>query len=98
MNKWKKSLVLLQAVLVAVVSCVLVSPATASEKMFTKIDPYGLAGQTHIAVTPKSRNNWWTQRHQGILARNAKGNVDLIFVGDSITHGFEATGLGTQST
>lgn len=58
-----------------------------------KHDPYGLAGKTHSAVTPADRkDDWWTQRHQQILNRVAQGNVDLIFVGDSITHGWENTG------
>ncbi len=56
-----------------------------------KTDPYGLSGKTHPAVTPADRNNleWWAKRHKGVLERVVKGNVDLIFVGDSITHGWD---------
>jgi beta-glucosidase len=57
-------------------------------------DPYDLAGKTHKAVTPTDRLDveWWAQRHQEILERVAQGNVDLIFVGDSITHYWDRSG------
>lgn len=57
-------------------------------------DSYGLEGKTHSAVTPVNRDNvdWWMPRHQQVLDRVAQGNVDLIWVGDSITHGWENQG------
>lgn len=56
-------------------------------------DPYGLAGKTHSAVTPVDRTvKWWHPRHEQVLERVAQGNVDLILVGDSITHSFENAG------
>lgn len=60
----------------------------------TQKDPYGLEGKTHSAVTPVNRTNvdWWMPRHQQVLDRVAQGNVDLILVGDSITHGWEKAG------
>ncbi len=59
-----------------------------------KSDPYGLAGKTHSAVTPVSRANrdWWMPRHEQVLERVAQGNVDLIMIGDSITHSWESKG------
>ncbi len=59
-----------------------------------KSDPYGLADKTHSAVTPADRANgkWWIQRHEKVLERVAQGNVDMILVGDSITHGWENKG------
>ncbi|MCE5185430.1 MAG: GDSL-type esterase/lipase family protein [Planctomycetaceae bacterium] len=59
-----------------------------------KTDPYGLAGKTHSAVTPVDRNSgqWWVDRHQKVLSEVAAGNVDLIYIGDSITHGFDKAG------
>jgi beta-glucosidase len=58
-----------------------------------KCDPYGLSGKTHAAVTPVDRkDDWWVKRHQQVLDRVAQGNVDLICVGDSITHGWEGDG------
>jgi beta-glucosidase len=59
-----------------------------------KTDPYGLADKTHSAVTPADRadEDWWMPRHEQVLQRVAQGNVDLIMVGDSITHGWENAG------
>lgn len=45
------------------------------------------------AVVPAPRpDQWWMQRHQAMNERVKQGNVDLIFIGDSITHGWESGG------
>jgi lysophospholipase L1-like esterase len=45
------------------------------------------------AVTPAGRSDaWWQQRHQSMNARVMQGDVDLVFIGDSITHGWEGAG------
>ncbi len=45
------------------------------------------------AVVPVPRpDQWWQQRHQSMNERVKQGNVDLIFIGDSITHGWEGEG------
>lgn len=45
------------------------------------------------AVVPVPRpDQWWMQRHQSMNERVKQGNVDLIFIGDSITHGWEGGG------
>jgi lysophospholipase L1-like esterase len=42
---------------------------------------------------PVPRNDkWWTDRHEQMNARVKQGNVDLIFIGDSITHDWEGKG------
>ena len=50
-----------------------------------------LMGQHVSAAMPISRSNdaWWQQRHESFNARVKQGHVDLIFIGDSITHGWE---------
>ena len=55
---------------------------------------YDLEDKTHSAVIPTDRANveWWMPRHEEVLKRIAQGNVDLIIVGDSITHGWEKAG------
>ena len=60
-------------------------------------DPWErLEGKTHEAVIPVSRDSdTWLQRHHAINARVAQGDVDLIFVGDSITHHWEDIGAET---
>ena len=46
----------------------------------------------HSAVSPAPRSGGWMNRHESFNQRVAKGNVDLIFIGDSITHGWEGKG------
>jgi beta-glucosidase len=51
------------------------------------------AKKLDVATTPASRTDtWWQDRHNSMNARVKQGNVDLIFVGDSITHGWEGSG------
>lgn len=55
-----------------------------------------LAGPVFAAstVTPadKMGEEWWSQRHAGVLEQVKDGNVDLILLGDSINHGWEGEG------
>ena len=46
------------------------------------------------ALIPAIRTNadWWMPRHEQVLKRMAEGNVDMIFIGDSITHYWESKG------
>jgi len=50
-------------------------------------------------VTPEHRNNqgWWANRHKQKLAEIEKrgDEINLVFIGDSITHGFENAGKDT---
>lgn len=46
----------------------------------------------HDAVKPVPREANWLKRHEAINARVAQGNVDLVFIGDSITQGWEGAG------
>ena len=49
--------------------------------------------QTHSAITPVDREaDWWQAHHEVINTRVAQGNVDLLFIGDSITQGWERNG------
>lgn len=44
-------------------------------------------------VIPVPRDDgWWKQRHESMNERVKKGNVDLLMIGDSITHGWESDG------
>jgi len=40
----------------------------------------------------KLTEDWWASRHEDVLARIAQGNVDLLMIGDSITHRWETVG------
>ena len=48
--------------------------------------------KSHSAITPAPRTGRQMQRHESFNARIAKGNVDLLFIGDSITQGWEGKG------
>jgi beta-glucosidase len=43
-------------------------------------------------VAPANRHNWWTRRHWAVNERIKQGDVDMIFIGDSITHSWENNG------
>lgn len=53
--------------------------------------------QTRSAITPVDREaGWWQARHEAINTRVAQGNVDLLFVGDSITQGWGRNGKAVR--
>jgi lysophospholipase L1-like esterase len=55
-------------------------------------------GKTHAAVTPAPRSGSWMKRHETINARLKEGNVGMLFVGDSITQGWEGSGREVWNT
>jgi len=68
------------------------SQPTKQELIFKSIE-----GKTHSAVTPVTQTApwavaWWMPRQNAVNARLKEGNVDLLFIGDSITHFFEIPG------
>jgi len=48
----------------------------------------------NTAAIPQSKGDegWWRDRHQANMKRVAESNVDLVFLGDSITQGWEGEG------
>ena len=44
------------------------------------------------AIVPVPRDGGWMKRHESFNERVKKGNVDLLFIGDSITQGWEGAG------
>ena len=50
------------------------------------------AADEHDAIKPVPRSGGWMKRHEGMNKRAAQGNVDLVFIGDSITQGWEGRG------
>lgn len=46
----------------------------------------------HSAVSPAHRHSWWTLRNDAVNERVKQGDVDLLFIGDSITHAWENAG------
>ncbi len=54
--------------------------------------PCLVAAEEHDAIKPVPRQGGWMTRHQSFNKRVAEGNVDLVFIGDSITQGWEGGG------
>jgi len=51
------------------------------------------AKKNNTAIKPEPVGaDWWGKRHEAIKERVKQGNVDLLFIGDSITHGWENAG------
>lgn len=49
--------------------------------------------KTHAAVKPVPREQAnWKKRHESFVDRAKQGNVDVLFLGDSITQGWEGAG------
>ncbi len=47
----------------------------------------------HVAVTPEDKkDDWWVKRHAENVEQMSKGDIDLLMIGDSITHGWEGGG------
>ena len=51
-----------------------------------------LDAPAHDAIAPVPREGGWMKRHELMNARVKEGNVDLVFIGDSITQGWEGRG------
>lgn len=50
-----------------------------------------------VSITPAHRmgENWWKDRHEKCVNLTKQGGHDLIFIGDSITQGWEGGGRAT---
>ena len=69
------------ALTLAVSACLTTAVATAKDakpRSTTKPVPFG----------PK----WWYERHDKVNTRIAQGNVDMVLIGDSITHSWDDSG------
>jgi beta-glucosidase len=48
---------------------------------------------SEVSTTPAAKTDeWWQKRHQAVVDRVKQGNVGMIWIGDSITHGWETGG------
>jgi lysophospholipase L1-like esterase len=66
-------------------SCVLIALTSTSD---AQRQPDG----KNTAVVPAPRDGGWMKRHESFNERAKKGDVDLVFIGDSITQGWEGAG------
>lgn len=52
----------------------------------------GAHGANSATKPEPKKEDWWQERHAQMNERVKQGNVDLLFIGDSITHGWEGEG------
>jgi lysophospholipase L1-like esterase len=52
----------------------------------------------HSAITPTPKDPIWTKRHEIFVSIAKKGDVDLLFLGDSITDGWGGEGHSKEIT
>lgn len=50
------------------------------------------AEQFRATIPAPQPEAWWMERHKRAVARIRQGHVDLVFIGDSITQGWEEAG------
>ncbi len=74
----------LAAALFVSLSCATVAPAHVAAQAPAERD--------NTAIKPEPRSGGWMTRHESFNARVEKGSVDLLMIGDSITHGWESSG------
>jgi beta-glucosidase len=73
---------------------ILVGCASQQELAFKSVE-----GKNHSAVKPVNRaDQWWGPRHDAVNERLKHGNVDLLFIGDSITQVWENAGKEIWNT
>jgi len=73
---------------------VLLAPfATGLLPTIAQAQPSALADElVTVQPVPRLESDWWKERHAEKNSRLEKGNVDLLFIGDSITHSWENSG------
>ena len=89
----------LTAIIVLLITGIIFSGCASQQELAFK----SVEGKTHSAVTPIPRTDektarWWNPRHNAVNERLQKGNVDMLHIGDSITHGWENTGKEIWNT
>jgi len=68
-------------------------PALAQPGQPAQSGPPVVTNPEHSAITPVPRaDGWWTARHESMNQRVKQGGADLVFIGDSITQGWEGEG------
>jgi beta-glucosidase len=85
-------------VVLLLTSSIFIGCPSRQERAFKSVE-----GKKHSAVTPVVQTadwavQWWGPRHETVNARLKKGNVDLLFIGDSITQGWESMGREIWNT
>ena len=85
----KRSNLLLLAIVIGIVSVFQSGRVEAQDKE--------AAAERHHAVVPAPRiADWWFARHAKNIGEMSKKEIDLMLIGDSITHGMDEDGIGAK--
>jgi beta-glucosidase len=60
--------------------------------VFSALAVSAYAENNAIVPAERLKDKWWKDRHEASVALVEKGNVDVLMIGDSITHGWEGSG------
>ena len=75
-----------------ILSFALLLLSTADGRAASRVEKAIKAATSPTHRMKSSEKNWWQERHEKKLVDAQKGNWELIFLGDSITHSWEDTG------
>ena len=73
-------------------SAALIGTILIGSTLFAADDPATATATQNKAIIPATRPGNWMQRHEKINERAKQGDVDLLFIGDSITDGWQGGG------
>jgi hypothetical protein len=62
------------------------------ENIFKSVESKNHSAVIPVMQTEEEPAQWWESRHNSINKRLKEGNVDLLFIGNSIIHGWENSG------
>ena len=65
--------------------------------IFARADEGHRSGPDTVIPANRMDEQWWKDRHEANKARIAEGNVDLLLLGDSITHFWDTTGQAVEA-
>ena len=80
-------------VLYLTIICSLAMPATARSENVVQAAINAATTPTHRMKSDEK--NWWQERHESKTAESKNNDWDIVFLGDSITHGWESAGKKT---
>ena len=76
----------------AVLALALFVPSVRAQETKAKTDDAPATDKANTATVPTPKEGSWMKRHEAFLDRAKEGNLDLVFLGDSITAGWGGSG------
>ena len=77
---------------ISITALLIIQMVSGCQKVNTICDEATYIDCTSTGQEEHFKHKWWKDRHDGVLKQIQNQQVDLILLGDSITHGFDHTG------